>query len=241
MTKSSNDKSSVTLEIARSPGAGGATRFTVPVSGPARVLDALMHIRRHADPTLGFRYACRVGMCGSCAVVVNGKEVLACQASVHSFEGDVLKVEPLKGLPRQRDLMVDMTPFFNALRSAEAAFKPMHPDRRDVPVIAPDAGERPSIERQNGCITCGACHSAAQPRTGEPPVLGPAPLNRVLMLALDERDAKGRGRLEAAGRDRRFLEEGDLAALENVCPVEIPLATGLRRLRSLVAETSAGN
>ncbi len=231
-------ETTVTLEIDRFPANTDRMRFTVPVSGPARLLDALMHIRRHADPSLGFRYACRVGMCGSCAVVIDGREVLACLEPVAGYKDRVAKVEPLKGLPRQRDLMVDMAPFLATFTDADAAFRPTAAGERTVAVVPPDAGDRPAIERQNGCITCGACHSAAQPASGEAPALGPAALNRLMMLSLDERDAKGRARLATAARDRDFLAS-DLARLKDICPVEVPLADGLERLGRLLDEPGA--
>lgn len=226
----------ITLEVARSDPARPST-FEVPVPTPAsRVLDALLYAREHFDPSLGFRYACRAGMCGACAVVVNGKEVLACQAPVASLEADRVRVEPLRALPVLRDLVCDMEPFFDTFRRADAALRPADPDRATPRAMPPGESRRALIERQNGCLTCGACFSACASSAAQPVGLGPAALNRVLMLSLDERDAKGRERLaslaEEAGPLRRYAQN-DCGA---VCPVDIPLGEAMATLERMLAE-----
>lgn len=226
---------SVTLQIARKSEKSGYVTHTVPVESPhSRVLDALLHVRHRHDATLGFRYSCRVGMCGSCAMVINGKEGLACQTTVASLGTATIKLEPLRALPAQRDLMVDMQPFFRTLVRAEAALKPREPKRRDVPKLPPQAPHRVTIEGQNGCITCGACYSACEWSSTRPDYLGPAALNRALMLALDERDALGKKRLASVAQDQGVLRCHTLGNCEVVCPVEVPLRTGMQRLKGLL-------
>ncbi|MSP67574.1 MAG: succinate dehydrogenase/fumarate reductase iron-sulfur subunit [Alphaproteobacteria bacterium] len=222
----------VTLEIARAD--GRRSRHVVPVAGAhMRVLDLLLHVRNHADATLGFRYACRVGMCGVCAVRVNGTEGLACQVAVGDLGVDTVTVEPLAGLPVQHDLMVDLAPVLNDLAAIGAALEGGDAaGAESLRTLPPSAGERPAIERQNGCITCGACTSAAH-RGGGAAGPGPAALNRALMLALDERDAKGRKRL--ANLPAMTLSDAALKSLDAVCPVGIPLAAAVRRLQGLRA------
>jgi len=227
------ERSTVTLVVARSD--GGASRFEVPVPSPhSRVLDLLLHVQRHQDPTLGFRFSCRVGMCGSCAMLVNGREAFVCDTSVGSLDSGTVELAPLRALPVQQDLKVDMQPFFDAQRSARAAFEPGEPDRRDIRSIPPGDQRRASIEAQNGCITCGSCHSAsAWTRDGKSRA-GPAALNRIYMLANDERDRLGARRLAIAAGEAGLLRchaEGDC---ETVCPAGVPLQAGLRKLLDMV-------
>ena len=226
----------ITLEVARSD-ATRQSRFDVPVAGPAsRVLDALLYVREHLDPSLGFRYACRAGMCGSCAVIVNGREALSCTTSIGSLGTSTVTVMPLRALPVLRDVICDMTPFFDAMKHADAALRPSEPERATLATMPPSEATRALIERQNGCLTCGACHSAcasASPGTSDP---GPAALNRVLMLSLDERDARGRGRLRnIAGAAERLLRHSSLEACDAVCPAGIPLQDGIAKLGRLRA------
>lgn len=232
------EPSTITLVISRSTNGAEQrkSRFSVPVSGKhIRVLDALLYARQHEDPTLGFRYACRVGMCGSCAMVINGKERLACQTAIGSLGTTTIRVEPLRGLPVKRDVMIDMAPFFDSLARADAALNPAQPTLREIRTIPPDDPERKIIEGQNGCITCGACFSACEWSSTHPSYLGPAALNRLLMLALDQRDARGRERLKTAACDAGALRCHSLGSCGAVCPVEVPLRTGMQRLKGLIA------
>src|SRR5678816_4526903 len=83
----------------------------IELSDKASVLDALFALQRGPCPDLAFRFSCRVGMCGSCAMVVNGREQLACSTAVRSL-GPKLRIEPLRNLPVVRDMVVDLAPLF---------------------------------------------------------------------------------------------------------------------------------
>src|SRR5688572_29000843 len=82
----------------------------VEVGDRATILDALFALQQGEAPDLAFRFSCRVGMCGSCAMLVNGREQLACSTLIEPL-GKPLRIEPLRNLPVIRDLLVDMTPF----------------------------------------------------------------------------------------------------------------------------------
>src|SRR3954452_12667284 len=117
----------VTLSIARfAPETDQSPRFEehqVEVSDKASILDALFALQRGATPDLAFRFSCRVGMCGSCAMVVNGRERLTCSTLVKDV-GTHLKIEPLRNLPVVRDLAVDLKPFFGAYMRTVPYFVP---------------------------------------------------------------------------------------------------------------------
>src|SRR5258706_1130787 len=106
---------SVTVSVQRSASEpGGKPRFEthqVEMSGRASVLDALFLLQRGPCPDLAFRFSCRVGMCGSCAMVVNGREQLTCSTLVSSI-GKTLRIQPLRNLPVVRDLAVSYEPLF---------------------------------------------------------------------------------------------------------------------------------
>src|SRR2546423_15191926 len=107
----------ITVSVQRTvPGSGAKPRFEtnqVGVAEKASILDALFALQRGPCPDLAFRFSCRVGMCGSCAMVVNGREQLTCSTLVKNI-GIELRIEPLRNLPVTRDLAVDMEPFFAA-------------------------------------------------------------------------------------------------------------------------------
>jgi succinate dehydrogenase/fumarate reductase iron-sulfur protein len=226
----------VTLEVVRSDAASPA-RFEVPVPTPSsRVLDALLHVREHLDPTLGFRFSCRAGMCGSCAVVVNGRELLSCQARIADLGTDVVRVAPLGALPVLRDLVNDMTPFFESFKRVEGALNAREPGRSTPRTMPPGAPDRATVERHNGCLTCGACHSATGTQPGH---AGPAEVNRTLMLALDERDARGRARVATVAGDAKALRSRAGAGLDRICPAEIPLSDAIAAVAAMAGEGAA--
>jgi succinate dehydrogenase/fumarate reductase iron-sulfur protein len=176
-------------------------------------------------------------MCGTCAMVINGKEALACQTSIATLGTTTLFLEPLHGLPVQHDLMVDMTPFLTNIDRLDAALKPTAPRSRTLRRMPPAEVTRAAIEAQNGCITCGACYSACARGAGGRQCQGPAALNRVLMLALDERDALGPGRLSKVDAADPALQPQALG-LDFACPQGIRLGAAMTRLRQMVAEGS---
>src|SRR5436190_8222489 len=98
-------------------------RHELEMGERASILDALFALRRGPVPDLAFRFSCRVGMCGSCAMVVNGKERLTCSTLVKTVGTD-LKIEPLRNLPVVRDLAVDLKPFFGAYMRTMPYFVP---------------------------------------------------------------------------------------------------------------------
>lgn len=223
----------LTLEVKRGPDAGWQ-RYECEVAGPhSRLLDALLDVRTRLDPTLGFRWFCRVGMCGSCTAIVNGRETLVCQAQVGEYDGKTIRIEPLREFAVQHDLMVDFSPMFARMRAADAALKAREPDSGRTFVEPPASEPRAQIEARNGCITCGACESASGTAAGA--ALGPAALNRVLMLALDGRDRVGRARLKAVDPAAPLFAQ---PPGRDVCPQRIDLADSLVRVRSLVSEAA---
>lgn len=225
------------VTVERTPHNGHAeSTYAVSLSNPnARVLDALLMIRREQDHGLAFRFSCRVGMCGSCAVVVNNRECLACQAPISSFGTARISISPLRSLPVKRDLVPDMAPFFGAMKRAHAALDPKEPNLQEIRTMPPGDPHRAAIEKQNGCITCGACYSACEWTRTHDGYLGPAALNRLYMLAFDERDMRGKERLALAATSKGVLRCHTLGNCSVVCPVDVPVKAGMQSLKGLVA------
>src|ERR1044072_4408922 len=98
--------------------------YEVDAGADTTVLDALVEIQGRRDASLAFRYACRVGMCGSCAMVVNGRERWACRTRLSTLGAGPVSVRPLYHFPLLRDLVVDMAPFTSKLRTIGGALVP---------------------------------------------------------------------------------------------------------------------
>src|SRR4029079_1878081 len=122
---SENRDSTLPVRIWRGDANGRFERYDVPRHPSQTILDVVSHVQQHVDPTLAYRFACRVGMCGSCAMTVNGKARWTCRTHVDAVAAnDVLEIAPLSHLPIVRDLVVDMTPFFDKWAAAKGSFSP---------------------------------------------------------------------------------------------------------------------
>jgi succinate dehydrogenase/fumarate reductase iron-sulfur protein len=221
----------VTLHVFRwSPGERERSEtYRVGAGADATVLDALVEVQRRRDPTLAFRYACRVGMCGSCAMVVDGRERWACRTRLASL-GDEIDVRPLYHFPLLRDLVVDMTPFVDKMRAVGAAFVPAAgaPPYARLPG---DGAERREIDPAIECIGCGMCLSACTMVAHNERFPGPAALNRAFTLQVDPRDAGREARWPVLASEQalwRCHGQGNCTA---VCPMELAPTTSIARLR----------
>ncbi|WP_237216331.1 2Fe-2S iron-sulfur cluster-binding protein [Falsiroseomonas oryziterrae] len=114
------------VSVRRGDAEGGAmARYEVPARENRTVLDVVTHIQREIDPSLAYRFACRVGMCGSCAMEVNGRARWTCRTHVKRVAQDgALELRPLANLPVIRDLATDMAPFFDKWSRARGTFQP---------------------------------------------------------------------------------------------------------------------
>jgi len=167
---------------------GGLKTYSVPARENQTVLDAITYIQRHLEPALAYRFACRVGVCGSCAMTVNGKPRWTCRTHVRRVVADsAITVEPLRNMPRIKDLVCDMSEFFQKWVRAGGRFKGKT-SRRDKPIaIDPASQKRRAADAAIECINCGICYSACDVVTWKPDYLGPAALNRAWTLVNDER------------------------------------------------------
>jgi fumarate reductase iron-sulfur subunit len=181
---------------------GRFQEFDVPRQPSQTVLDVVTYIQRALDPALAYRYACRVGMCGSCAMTVNGVPRWTCRTHIDKvLRHDRVEIGPLKNLPVIRDLVTDMREFFDKWARAKGQFKPTRTKRDGFAPVKPDAPERRAVDAAIECIGCGVCYSACDVVAWNPDYLGPAALNRAWTLIKDERDAARLERLRAVGGD----------------------------------------
>jgi len=208
--------------------------YTVGAEPRMSVLDALFWILEHTDGSLGFRYSCRAGMCGSCAMVVNGREALACRLRLEAVREPV-HVEPLRSLPVIKDLVVDMAPFFDKYGAVDPFYvgepAAITAGGGAPAVVRPDSGARDLMDRQLGCISCGACYSACPVVASNPGYLGPAALNRAYVLAADARETAHRDRLRLVSGDGGVHACHDVGSCVAACPVDINPLLSIMRLR----------
>jgi len=164
--------------------------YPLPDGLEGSLLDAMQHIKDHLDPTLAWRWSCRMGMCGSCGVMVNGEPVLACEVFLRDLKPGSVHVAPLAHLPIERDLIVDTSGFLDGLTEIRAWLVPAA-DRPEGPGgegrQSPD--EAADFHPLSQCINCMLCYAACPQVALTPGFLGPAAIALAHRYDLDSRDA----------------------------------------------------
>jgi fumarate reductase iron-sulfur subunit len=221
------------VSVWRGQESGRFQEFEVPRGESQTVLDVVTHIQRVLDPTLAYRFACRVGMCGSCAMTVNGRARWTCRTHVDKVAaGGTLEIAPLRNLPVVRDLVTDMTAFFDKWARAHGRFEGGATRKDDFARVRPDSPARRFADAAIECIGCGVCYSSCDVVAWNPDYLGPAAMNRAWTLVNDARDTGNRARLAAVAGDAGCHACHTHMSCSERCPKQIsPTASiaGLKR------------
>ena len=221
-------------------GADGALQsYEVPRYPSQTVLDVVTHIQRRIDPTLAYRYACRVGMCGSCAMTVNGVPRWTCRTHVDKVAANGrLELRPLRNLPVIRDLVSDMREFFDKWARAKGHFKGSATRSEDFARIAPQSEARREIEAGIECIGCGVCYAACDVVSWNRDYLGPAALNRAWTLITDVRDVASLERLRAVAGDAGCHACHTHTSCSERCPKHLSPTASIAGLKRAVAKAA---
>ena len=222
-----------TLKVTIERSAEGACTFAVPAYENQTVLDVVSWIQQNADPTLSYRFACRVGMCGSCAMMVNGVPRWTCRTHISKVLNDsAVTIGPLRNLPVIKDLAVDMDPFFDKWVAAEGVHHPSA--TRDDPIAPVESSSAARVEANAGieCINCSVCYAACDTVAGNPDYLGPAALQRAWTLLNDAKDNARDKILDAVSGAGGCHNCHSIGSCTAYCPNELdPLSAiaGLKR------------
>ena len=207
--------------------------YDVPRRENQTVLDVVTYVQRRLDPTLSYRFSCRVGMCGSCAMMVNGTPRWTCRTHVSRVaDGGRLRVAPLRNLPVIKDLTVDMEGFFDKWAKAGGAFRPTRTRADGFAPIPPTDPRRRHADSGIECIGCAVCYAGCDVVKWNPDYLGPAALNRVWTLVNDSRDGAGDSRLSLVAGDNGCFACHSQQSCQEHCPKHLsPTASiaGLKR------------
>ena len=199
------------------------------------VLEALMDIRNELDSTLSFRYSCREAICGSCGMVINGKFDLACRAMVDSLKAPVIVIEPLPNLEIQKDLAVNMEPFFDAVHKIEPyVFSKEQVLEKGHRI---EDKEMDKIFQYINCVLCGCCYSACPVVSRDDKYLGPAALAKLYRFIQDPRDERPFSNWSRVNTESGVWGCDTVFKCNEVCPKEVRPADGIEALRrKLVVE-----
>lgn len=211
-----------TLEVLRyDPEKDSAPRFQsfeVPYDEDWVVLDALNWVKDNVDGSLTYRWSCHMAVCGSCGMMVNGTSVLTCKAFLRDYVPGVVRVEPLRNFPIEKDLVVNLDGFIERLE----AIKPWIIRDSEKPI---EEGEYLQLPKQlkrfkhhTLCINCLLCYSACPQVALNPDFLGPAALALAHRYNLDSRDQGKKERQRVTASAEGVWECTFVGACSEVCP-----------------------
>jgi len=211
--------------------------YSVEVNPAERLLDALIHIKRYQDGSLGFRKSCAHGVCGSDGMRINGKNRLACKTLIKEVaekDGDLVTLEPLRYLPVQRDLIVDQTDFFAKYRSVKPFLI------NDEPVDAKERIQSPAQREQfddtTNCILCAACYSACPILKKTPDFIGPAAIAQAFRFLADSRDRGSAARLDVMDQPHGAWACENHFECTKCCPRSILITKRINQVKKMIAQ-----
>jgi fumarate reductase iron-sulfur subunit len=214
-------------------------RYSVPCHPDDSLLDVLHHIKEEIDPSLSYRWSCRMGVCGSCAMSVDGTPRLACATRAAALAKPA-RVAPLANFPVLRDLAVELDDFLERLRAVRPWL--IAPD-------APAAGDGASLQSPAelaayaglaACIHCGLCDAACPALSHQPDFLGPAALAAAARYASDARDQGERERHALLVGRRGVWSCTQSQVCSTVCPQGVDPAGALQRSQLTAALRAVG-
>ncbi len=204
--------------------------FTVEADPRDKVLDLLHRIKWEQDGTLAFRRSCAHGICGSCAMKINGRNLLACETILNNLKDPhKVVVEPLQSLPVLKDLVVDMTDFFKKYE----VVKPYLINKTPPPAREryQSQEDRHLIDESTWCIQCGACSTSCPSNWKNPDFLGPAALLKAFRYSFDSRDEGSSERMQIIDDNDGVWRCHTIFNCVEACPKEINITWHISQLK----------
>jgi succinate dehydrogenase / fumarate reductase, iron-sulfur subunit len=211
-------------------------RYAVEAEPIDRVLDLLHKVKYEQDGTLTFRRSCAHGVCGSDAMLINGRNRLACKIRVDQLGGKKITVAPLPGLPVMKDLVVDMEGFFAKFRSVQPFLQnesmPPERERRQ------SARDRARYDDTTKCILCAACTTSCPSFWAQPSYVGPAAIVNAHRFIFDSRDEAADERLEILADKDGVWRCRTIFNCVDACPRDINITRAILEVSRAIVERS---
>ncbi|MDZ7372728.1 MAG: succinate dehydrogenase iron-sulfur subunit [candidate division KSB1 bacterium] len=208
--------------------------FQVPVYRGMTVLDGLHYVRDNLDSTLAYRFSCRMGVCGSCGMFINGFPRLACQTQILELGSDTVDVRPMPNYPVVKDLVPDLGPLFEKHRTVRPY---VIRDPRELEQPTGEFLQKPEELEEflqfTYCIKCGLCLTACPTVATDPQYLGPQALAQAYRYCKDTRDAGMDERLKVAAGTEGPWRCHLAGACSEACPKGVDPALGIQLLKRL--------
>jgi len=210
--------------------------YEIPFRKDWVILDALNYIKDNLDGSLSYRWSCRMGVCGSCGMMVNGTPVLTCATFLEKYLPGPIRVEPLKNFPVVRDLVIEMSDFMRQLKRV----KPWIIREEEKPLSEGEYLQTPvqlaDYKQYSMCINCMLCYAACPIYGLESSFTGPAAIALAQRYNFDNRDQGKKERMEVLSQDGGIWECTLVGECSVVCPKGVDPAGAIQRYK--VASTT---
>ncbi|EDL47503.1 iron-sulfur subunit of succinate dehydrogenase, putative [Plasmodium vivax] len=201
------------------------------------VLDVLIKIKDEIDSTLSFRRSCREGICGSCAMNINGKNGLACLTEVNKDKKEVTEIHPLPNLYIIKDLVPDLTNFYNQYKSIDPWLKRKTKKEKGQKEFYQSIEDRKKLDGLYECIMCASCSTSCPSYWWNPEYyLGPATLMQAYRWIVDSRDEYTKERLMEVNDTMKLYRCHGIMNCTLCCPKGLDPAKAIRNMKELVQE-----
>jgi succinate dehydrogenase / fumarate reductase iron-sulfur subunit len=244
MANHDTEKKLITFRVKRfDPDGGERKRYTqeykIEVMKGQSVLDCLNEIRWKQDGSLTFRRSCKSGICGSCAMTINGVNRLACETQVLALGSSTITVEPLKGFAVIKDLAVDIDPMVEKLLAVKPYLITKTPPPSDAERIQSPA-ERARLDGLYECILCGACTSSCPSFWADERYLGPHAFLKAYRFIADSRDDAPGEHLDALDDKHGLWRCHTIFNCVEACPKSLNPTKAIEALRRELVKEKIG-
>ena len=235
MAEAMTSDKTITLEVARynpeHDERPAFQRLEVPYHQEWVVLDALNYLKDYVDGSLSYRWSCRMGICGSCGMMVNGVPKLTCAAFMREYHPGPIRVEPLANFPVERDLVIVLDDFMEKLN----AIKPWIIRDDEPPLEEGEFRQTPEQRAQYAqysmCINCMLCYAACPVYQHEESFIGPAALALAQRYNLDSRDQGREQRSDVIWTDEGIWDCTFVGECSVVCPKHVDPAGAIQQAK----------
>jgi fumarate reductase iron-sulfur subunit len=201
--------------------------YSVPFTDDMSVLQGLQYIKDELDGTLSFRWSCRMAICGSCGMMVDGKPRLSCQTFLREFHPRKLRVEALAHFPIERDLVVSVDDFVGKLQSIQPYIVPKTQRALAEGEYLQTPEQLAQFERFSSCINCMLCYAACPQYGLDPKFIGPGVMALLQRYNADSRDGGSAGRMAVVNADEGVWSCTAVAYCSEVCPKQVDPANAV--------------
>ena len=210
--------------------------YEVPYREDWVVLDAINWIKDYADGSLAYRWSCRMGVCGSCGMMVNGEPKLTCAAFLKDYYPDPIKVEPLANFPVERDLVIQMDDFMAKLQFVKPFVIRDDVNNIEQGEYRQSPAELARFKQYSMCINCMLCYAACPVMGSEPEFVGPAALALGHRYNKDSRDRGNAERMEKMMEHDAVWGCTFVGECTEVCPKNVDPAGAIQQTKAAAAQ-----